>query len=52
MKTEPRNLYPGEPQNRQRTRREIAPVRGPQDPVLEIGREKVKIGDEENRQPL
>jgi len=52
METQPRYFYPGQSQDGQRAGREIAPVRRRKEAVFEVGREKVKIDDEENRQGL
>src|SRR5262245_539471 len=52
MESEARHFEPSQSQNRQRTRCEVAPVRRRKHAMLEVGAEKVKIGDNENCQAL
>src|SRR5438552_19025703 len=52
MKTESRYFQPHQIQDRQRAGREPTPVGRRKCAVLEVGSEKVKVSDKENRQPF
>src|SRR4029077_13698340 len=52
METETRYFEPGESEDRQCACRDATPIRRRKHAVLEVGREKVKIGNEQNGKAL
>ena len=52
METKPRYFEPGQSEDRQYGPRNVAPIRRRKHAMLEIGREKMKIDDKQNRQAL
>ena len=52
METQARYFEPRQSEDRQSACREVAPIRWWKHTMLEVGREKVKIGDEQNGKAL
>jgi len=52
METQARYFEPRQSEDRQSACREVAPIRWWKHTMLEVGREKVKIGDEQNGEAL
>jgi len=52
METESRYFEPHQSQDSQRARNEPAPIGRRKNAVLEVGSEKMKVSDKENRQSL